>query len=116
MRLQLGTRFRHSLHHLAQDVLTASLGLHQSLLQDLVRETVTLDIHLCSSQTVGSTSGLEIHIAQVVLVTKDVTQHSILVLTGILNQTHGNTAHGSLDGHTSVHQRQTAGTNGSHRT
>ena len=115
MGLQLGTRLGQSLHHLTQDMLTTSLSLHQSLLQNLVRQTVALDIHLCSSQTVGSTSGLEVHVAQVVLVTEDIAQYSILVLTGILDQTHGNTADRSLDGHTSVHQRQTTGTNGGHR-
>ena len=72
-------------------MLTTSLSLHEGFLQNVERQTVALDIHLGSGQTVLSTGGLEVHIAQVVLVTKDITQHSILVFSGVLDQTHSDT-------------------------
>ena len=95
-------------------MLTAGLSLHESLLQDVERKSVALDVHLRSSQTVASSGSLEVHIAQVVFVTENVAQHSILVLARILDETHGDAADGLLDGYTSVHQSQCAGTNGSH--
>ena len=47
-------------------------GMHQGFLQDIERQTVALDIHLGSGQTILCTSGLEVHIAQVVLITEDI--------------------------------------------
>ena len=115
MGLQFGTWSGQCLEHLVEDVLTTSLGLHQCLLQNLVAESIALDVHLGSGQALGSTCGLEVHVAQVVLVAEDVREHGILVFTGVLDKTHGNTADGSLEGHTSVHQREAACANGGHR-
>ena len=106
--LQFGAGLVDGLHHLAQDVLSAGLGLHERLLQNLVRESVALDIHLCGSQSVYGTCSLEVHVAQVVLIAQDVAQHGVLVLSGVLDKAHGDAAHSVLDGHTSVHQSQTA--------
>ena len=69
VRLQLGTRSRHTFGQLAQDVFTSGFRLHQCLLQNLITQTVALDIHLSGSQTIDCTGRLEIHIAQVVFVT-----------------------------------------------
>ena len=114
MRFQFRTRSIQSLQHLSQNMLTASLCLHQSLLQDLVRQTIALDIHLCSRQTLGSTSSLEVHITQVILITQDIAQYSILILARVLDQTHCNTAHRSCKRHTGIHQGQTPCTYRSH--
>ena len=95
-------------------MLTTSLGLHQRLLQNLKRQTVALDIHLGGGQTVACTCGLEVHVAQVVLVAKNVTEHGILLFAGVLDQSHSNTADGLLHGNTSIHQGQRAGADGSH--
>ena len=95
-------------------MLTSGLGLHEGLLENLVRQTVTLDVHLGSGKSLGSTRGLEVHVTQVVLVAEDVREDGILVLAGVLDETHGNAADGSCDGYTGIHQGQTACTGGSH--
>ena len=95
-------------------MLASSLCLHESLLQDLEAQTVALDIHLCCCQAVLCTGGLEVHVAQVVLVAKDVAKHSILLLAGVLDQTHSDAADGLLHRYTSVHEGECAGTYGSH--
>ena len=91
MWLQLRTWLSNGIGDALQDVLTSSLSLHQRLLENIERQAVALDIHLGSGQTVLGTGGLEVHISQVVLVTKDIAQYSILVLSGVLNQTHCDT-------------------------
>ena len=96
-------------------MLTTGLGLHEGFLEDLKRQTVALDIHLGGCQTVLRTGGLEVHIAQVVLIAEDIAQHSILLFSRVLDQTHGNTRDGLLHGHTSVHQGEGTGTDSSHR-
>ena len=113
--LQLRTWLGDGVCDALQDVLTTSLCLHQRFLQDIERQTVTLDIHLGSGQTVLGTSGLEVHITQVILITEDITQYGILVLTWVLDQTHGDTRDGFLHRYTSVHQGKGTGTYGSHR-
>src|SRR5574344_1892812 len=88
---KLSTWLSNSIGDAFKDVLTASLSLHKSFFQDFERQTVALDIHLSGCQTVLSTSGLEVHITQMVLVAEDIAQYSIFIFAGILNQTHGNT-------------------------
>ena len=97
-----------------QDVLTTSLSLHQSLLEDVEAQTVALDIHLGGCQTVLCTSGLEVHIAQVVLVAKDIAKYSILIFTRILDQSHCDTRNRLLHWNTSVHQGECTSTYCSH--
>ena len=115
LRLHLLTGLADGLHHFAHDMLTTGLGLHESLFDDVKRQTVALDIHLGSGQTVLGTGGLEVHIAQVVLVAEDIREDGILVFAGVLDQTHGNTCHRLLDRHTCIHQRQRTAADGSHR-
>ena len=113
--LHLSTWLRDCLHHAVEDVLTTSLSLHQSLLENLEAQTVALDIHLCSGQTIAGTCGLEVHITQVVLITEDITEDSILVLTWVLDKTHSNTRNWLLHRNTCIHQGECTGTNSSHR-
>ena len=51
MGLQLRTRLSNGIGNAVENVLTASLSLHKSLLKDVERQTVALDIHLGSGQT-----------------------------------------------------------------
>ena len=88
---QLRTWLSNSIGDALQDVLTTSLSLHQCLLQNVERQTVALDIHLGSSQTILCTSGLEVHITQVVLITENIAQYSVFIFSRILNQTHSDT-------------------------
>ncbi len=115
LRLQLSARLRDGLHHLVHDVLAASLGLHQRTLNDLKRQAVALDIHLCGGEAVLRARGLEVHVAEVVLVTKDIREDGKLVLTGVVDETHGDAGHRILDGHTGVHQGECAATDAGHR-
>ena len=49
-----------------------------------------------------------------VLVAEDVTQDSVFLFTGVLDEAHGDTADGLLNGYTSVHEGERAGADGSH--
>ena len=95
-------------------MLTASLGLHQSALNNLERQTIALDIHLSGGQTVLRTSGLEVHITQVILVAENIRKDGELVLTRVVDETHGNTCHRILDGHTGVHQGESTAADAGH--
>ena len=114
VRLQLWTWFVERLHHLCEDMLAACLCLHEGLFENLIAESIALDVHLCSGQAVGRTGCLEVHIAEVVLVAKDVREYCVLVFAGVLDETHSDATDGSLDGHTGVHECQAACTGAGH--
>src|SRR6056297_335001 len=109
---QFGTGGRNDLVHLAQDVQTRCVCLLKRKLHDLVGDAVDLDIHLQGGYALLSTGNLEIHIAQVIFVTQDVSQDRELV--AFFDQTHGNTGYRRLDGYTGVHQCQAGATDRSH--
>ena len=90
-------------------------SLTQSLLQNLIRKSVALDIHLSGSDTVDGTSNLEVHVTEVILVAEDVAQYGMLNIALIGNETHGDTCHWALHLNTGVEQSQSATTNCSHR-
>ena len=115
VRLVVFTWVIHSLHHLTEDVFTTSLSLCECFFEDFVRKSVALDVHLRSGQTFERTRGLEVHISEVVFVTEDVGEDSIFVFTWILDQAHCDTRHRSLQGYTSIHERERTSANGSHR-
>ena len=112
--LELGTWLGDGVGDALQDVLTTSLCLHEGFLEDVERQTIALDIHLGGCQTVLGTGGLEVHIAQVVLVAEDIGENSILVLARVLDKTHSNTADGLLHRNTGIHECQRTGTDSSH--
>ena len=95
-------------------MLAASLGLHKSLFQNLEAESVALDVHLGGGKSVGCTGGLEVHVAQVVLIAQNVAQYSILVFSGVLDKTHSDTAYRALHGYAGIHQAEAARANGGH--
>ena len=47
-------------------------------LEDLVAQSIYLDIHLCGSDTIGGTCYLEVHIPKVVFVPKDIGEDSVV--------------------------------------
>ena len=96
-------------------MLTTSLSLHEGFLQDFEWQTVALDIHLSSGQTVTCTRGLEVHIAEVILIAEDIAQNCVAFLTGVMDESHGNTSHRLLHRNTGIHQCQRTGTGSSHR-
>ena len=104
VRLEVRTRSRHRLQNLIQDEHTGLVSLCQSVLKDFVAQTIDLDIHLASGQTVTGTGGLEVHIAKVVFVTKDVTQNGVVRAFVLGNKSHSNTRDHSLNWDTSGHK------------
>ena len=115
VRLQISTRFRHALKDLTEDIHACLVCLCERVLQNLITQTIYLDIHLARCQTVFGTRGLEVHIAEVVLVTENITQDSVVLTLVLRDKTHSDTAHRFLHRNTCIHQRQRAGTNGCHR-
>ena len=114
MRLQLFARLGDAIRQFAEDVFATGFGLQQGLLQDVVGQTIALDIHLRGGDTILRTRHLEVHVAQVVLIAEDVAQHGILLFARVLDKTHGDTRYGLLNLHTGIHQCQRTGTNRSH--
>ena len=98
-----------------EDVQASFLSLAESLFEDFVWQTVALDVHLGSGDTVSGTSHLEVHIAQVVFVAKNIAEHCVLHVAFVGNQTHSDTSHRLLHLHASVEQSHAACANGSHR-
>ena len=88
------------------------LGLCQRHLHDLFGDALDLDVHLQSGDTVGGTCHLEVHVAQVILITQNVGQDRKAVF--FLDQAHGNTGHVRLDRHASIHQREATAADRSH--
>ena len=91
MRLQVIMRLCNTFGDFAQDVFAAFFSLQQCFLQNLVRQTVYLDVHLGSSDTVFCTGYFEVHIAEVVFIAEDVRQYGIFFFTSVLNQSHCDT-------------------------
>ena len=114
MRFQVVMRFRDTFGDFAQNVFASFFSLQQCLFKDFIRQTVYLDIHLGSSDTIFCTGYLEVHIAKVVFITEDVGQYGIFFFACVLNQSHRDTGYGFLDFYTGIHQSQCSGTYGSH--
>src|SRR5690606_4045480 len=108
----LATGCTDDLVHFAENVQTAFACLIQRDFHDLFGDTGDLDIHLQRSNAIGSTSHLEVHVAQVIFITQNIGQHREAI--AFLHQTHGNTGHRRLHRHTGIHQRQTGATHRSH--
>ena len=102
------------LSHFSTDVLTASIGLHQSCFKYFIRKSLDLDVHLAGSDALLSAGDLEVHIAQVILVAKNVTEYSELACLLIGNQSHGNATDGTNDFKTSIHHGHASGANCCH--
>ncbi len=61
--------------HLAQDIQPPALGLIQGDLHDLAGDAVDLDVHLQRVDASVCAGHLEVHVAEMILVTQDVGQH-----------------------------------------
>ena len=97
-----------------EDVQTSVTGLVECLLKHLVAQTVALDVHLGGGDTLGGTCHLEVHVAEVILVAKDVRQDGIFHIALVGDETHGHTGYGALHLHTCVEQRQCAAADSRH--
>ena len=72
MRFEFCARFCNAFSQFAEDVFTSLFSLHQCFFQNIVSQTVTLDIHLSSCDTVACTCNLEVHVTQVVFVSQNI--------------------------------------------
>ena len=99
----LGTGLADGFCHLIEDVQPALVGLIQRLLHDLPGDPVDLDIHLQCRDAFAGARNLEVHVAQMILVTHDVREHDVLV--AFLDEPHRDAGDRPLDGHTGIHQR-----------
>ena len=88
-------------------------GLVERLLHDFGRNTVDLDIHLQRGDAIVGAGDLEIHIAEVILVTENIGQYREIV--AFLDQAHRDTRDRRLQRHTRVHQGQARAANARHR-
>ena len=100
----LGAGFGNRLGHLAENVQPAFLGLLQRLLHDLLGDALDLDVHLQGGHAARGTGHLEVHVAEVILVTEDVGQHREAAVL-FLDQTHGDAGHRGAQRYAGVHQR-----------
>ena len=113
MRGQLVARRAHRFLHLAQDVHAALARLRQRHLHDFLGDALDLDVHLQRGHAGFGARHLEVHIAEVILVTEDVGQHR--ELAAVLDQAHRHAGHVRLDRHARIHQRQAAAADRGHR-
>ena len=107
---------RQRLQHDLQDMEPSVISLLQSPLQNGAVDTGDLDIHLDSGDALNRTGDLEVHIAQEVFQTLNISQHGHIAAFRILDQAHSHTGNGSLDRNAGVHQAQGAAAHGSHGT
>ena len=108
----LGACLAHGLLHLAQNMDTGLFGLGQSDLHDFLGNALNFDVHLQGGDALGAAGDLEVHVAQVVLVTQNVGQDGKAI--AFFDQTHGDACHVGLERHTCVHQGQATATHRRH--
>ena len=98
--------------HFTKDMLAATFGLSQCNLHDLFVDASDLDVHLQGGDTAIGSSHLEVHIAEMIFVTKDIGQNNIVVT--FHDETHGDPGDRALQRYTSIHKSQRGTTNGGH--
>ena len=104
--------FFNGLYHLVKDKKPADTSLFKSLFHDICGKLMNLDIHLERCYAVSCACNLEIHVASVIFIPKDVRQDNNTI--SFLYKPHRNTGNWSLNGNPSVHQRQDTRTYCSH--
>lgn len=85
----------------------------EGLLHDLFGDAVDFDVHLQRRHTVRGAGHLEVHIAEMILITEDIGQHRKTI--AFLDETHRNTCDRRLHRYARVHQRKRRTTDTRHR-
>src|SRR5699024_3837252 len=98
--------------HGGQAMQTPFQRLLQRYLHDLAGDAADLDVQLQRRDAVLRAGHLEVHVAEMVLVTENIGEHGELV--AVLDQTHGDTGHRRADRHAGIHQRQAAAAHRGH--
>ena len=101
---ELGACAGKTLGHFAQDVQTAIFCLMQGNLHDLLGDTGDLDVHLQRGDAIFRACHLEIHVAEVILVAKNVGKHRIAL--AFKDEAHRDTGDWALQWHASIHQSE----------
>ena len=104
---------REGLGHFAQNMEPAVAGLGQRGLHDLLGDRGDLNVHLKRRDAGFGARDLEVHVAQMVLVSENVGEHRKAVV--LLDQPHGDTRHRLGQGHTGIHHRQGRAADRRHR-
>ena len=100
------TRFGNCPGHFTKDMHSTAFCLFQRFFQYIVGKAVAFNVHLAGSDAVGSTANLEVHIAKMVLIAKDIGKDCIFTGFCIGHQPHGNTGNGLFNLNTGIHQRK----------
>ncbi len=82
-------------------------------MHDLLLQAGDLDVHLNGCDALRCTAHLEVHVAEMVLVTEDVGQDGVLL--AFHDEPHRDACHRGLDGDTRVHHREAASADRCHR-
>src|SRR5699024_10812012 len=110
---ELATAFGDGVGHFAEDVFAAALRLAQRNLHDLFGDAGDLDVHLQRGDAVGGACDLEVHVAEVILVAKNVGENGEAFT--FEDQAHGDTGDRLCQRNTGIHQRQRGAADGCHR-
>src|SRR3954468_8352547 len=110
---ELGTGVGERLRHLAEDVDTSILGLAERDLHDLLGDALDLDVHLERGDALLGTGDLEVHVAEMVLVTEDVGENRETLV--FEDQAHRDARGRPLQRHAGIHQRERSAADRSHR-
>ena len=78
-------------------------------------QSLDLDVHLTSRDAFGCTRDLKVHVSEVVLVTEDVAQDSVLASLLVGDQSHRDATNGALHWDSTIHHGQRSGTYSGHR-
>src|ERR1700733_1279312 len=89
--------------HLLENVQAAGARLIQRNAHDLGRHALDLDVHLQRGNAILGAGDLEVHVAKVILIPEDVSQH--LEAAALQHQTHRHTGHRRLDRNPGIHQQ-----------
>src|SRR5262249_5074870 len=87
--------------------------LMQRLSQNFAGDSSRFVVHLDRGYSAGSARHLEVHVAEMVLIPKDVGKHCNPFTS--LDQSHRDSRHRSLDWNAGIHQRKGPSANGRHR-
>jgi hypothetical protein len=110
---QRGARGFQRAAHFFKDMQTAFARLNQRGVHDLLGDAGNLDVHLQRGDATGGAGHLEVHVAEVVLVTENIRQHREAV--ALFDQAHRDTRDVVFQRHAGIHQRQAAAAHRRHR-
>ncbi len=110
---ELGAGIGQRLGHFAEDVDTPVLGLAERDLHDLLGDALDLDVHLQRGDALVGAGHLEVHVAEMILVTENVGQYR--KARTFQNEAHRDTRGRPLQGNARIHQRQRGAAHRGHR-